>query len=983
MGSLLIINSVLRQFIIVLIFFFFVSFTINRDIVQKSTLPIYHNEVTANWADSILSTLTLDQKIAQLFMVQANGKNLDENYYNKVDSLILKHEIGGLIFFQSGPSQLKSLLSRYNKISPIGLLAGIDAEWGVAMRLDSVQTFPWMMTLGAIQDDDLLYQFGSHVAKQCQELGLHMNFAPVLDINNNPNNPIIDRRSFGEDRYLVASKGILYMQGLHDHNILACAKHFPGHGDTDVDSHLSLPVIRHNRDRLDSLELFPFKKLIDNRLGSIMVAHINLPTIDTLNVPSSFSKKLIMDILKDDMKFNGLVVSDALNMHALSDFSKPGERELNAFLAGNDILLFPTNVPMAISLIKSKVKNSPLLYQQLDNSCRQILMLKRWAFLASQKNVINNTDLQNNSSKLLNRQLSKNAITLLQNNQALPIQTNDSVKIACLIMGSDSGDVFYDRLNSYIPVSKYNYYSESDSGLLIDKLNHYDIIIVSLHYPNNNFWEKHHLKFNDSIFLNKLINANNVILNIFGHPRLLNSINTSNAQAVVLSYQNSYDFQDLSAQLHFGSIEVKGKLPISLNQFSIGDGLFLDKSRNLQFSLPVELGMDVDSLNEIDTLVNNAISNGIMPGCQIVVSRHGEIFYQKSFGYHTYDSIQLVRDDHLYDVASITKIASAAPLIMYLYDQKSFNLNKKLKHYSNLFKNTNKGNLKMIDILTHQAKLFPWIPFYKNTLNEFGELRDDLYTKDYTSTYSLLVAKNIFIKKSFTDTIIDDIINSELLETKEYRYSDLGFYLLQPILEKKIRSSIPNFLYKNFYYPMGVYRITYHPLEKFPKSKIVPTENDVYFRKQLIQGYVHDQGAALFGGVALHAGLFANAIDLMKLMQFYLDGGKCGNKYLLNEKTISKFTNSPFSHIKNRRGIIFDKPSIDPEEDGPTCDSISLESFGHSGWTGTITWADPKEDIVFVFLSNGRAFPDGNNLRLVKENIRTDIQKIIYNSIIN
>ena len=289
----------------------------------------------------------------------------------------------------------------------------------------------------------------------------------------------------------------------------------------------------------------------------------------------------------------------------------------------------------------------------------------------------------------------------------------------------------------------------------------------------------------------------------------------------------------------------------------------------------------------------------------------------------------------------------------------------------------------MIDIFTHQARLFPWIPFYKNTLNELGELRNDLYATQHSNNFPFQVANNIYLHQHFNDTILDDIIQSDLLKNKEYRYSDLGFYLMQPIIEKKIDNNIPEFLYQNFYYPIEAYRITYHPLEKFPINKIVPTENDNYFRKQLIQGHVHDQGAALLGGVALHAGLFTNATDLMKLMQLYLDGGVHNNKYLLSEKTLSKFTDAPFSHLGNRRGIVFDKPSIDPAEDGPTCDSISLESFGHSGWTGTIAWADPEEDIVYIFLSNGRAFPDGNNMRLVKENIRTDIQKIIYNSIID
>ncbi|MAQ70322.1 MAG: beta-N-acetylglucosaminidase [Flavobacteriales bacterium] len=994
---------------------------------DNSKIPYQTLEIS-NWADSLLGKLSIDQKIAQLFMVHANGKNLDESHYQLVDSLIVNYDIGGVIFFQSGPNELKKLLKRYNNLSDLPLLAGMDAEWGVSMRLDSVQKYPWMMSLGACLDDNLIYQFGKMVASEFKELGLHINFAPVVDINNNPKNPIIDRRSFGSDKQLVANKALAYMSALQDNNILACAKHFPGHGDTDTDSHYSLPILTHDRARLDSLELFPFSQLINNGLGSVMIAHMNLPEIDTLGIPSSFSRTLISDILKKDMQFQGLVVSDALNMNALSGYNQAGERELKAFLAGNDILLYPNDIGAAIELIKSKVLNDHNLQEQLDHSCKQILMIKKWVGLFDCKMKSNQRfDFISESSSQLNRDLSKHAVTVLKNqNSIIPIshdQVMSSVqnknmtnKIACILMGPDSrrkndsagktysnSDVFYKRLNNYVPISKYIY--DSDLNQLIketpnpfDKnppvnltsLLDYDVVIVGLHYPDNNFWEKHRLSKQDMMFIEKISTRNNVILSVFGHPRLVNDIPLNNLDGLIVSYQNSFAFQDVTAQLIFGSMSAKGRLPLSLDAFASGSGLNTDKIRDLSFVLPIEVGVSADSLKRIDSLVHNAISQKVMPGCQIVIARHGKVFYNKSFGFHTYDAKFPVNDDHLYDIASITKIAAAAPIFIDLVDQKSINLNKKLKRYNYSFlgeikdyKQSDKGNLKIIDILTHQAQLFPWIPFYKYTLDENKILIDSLYSKRYSLNYQWLVAQGLYLKTDYRNKIFQQILESELLEKKEYKYSDLGFYLLQPIVEDKIKPlSIDEYVRVKFYKNIEALRLIYNPLQYFHPSLIVATENDNYFRNQLIKGYVHDQGAALFGGVALHAGLFSNAIDMMKLMQLYLNNGRYVDRQILSEKNISRFTSAPFYTNENRRGIVFDKPSIDPDENGPTCDSISLESYGHSGWTGTLAWADPSEDIVYIFLSNARSFPDGKNTKLLDQNIRTEIQDLIYQSII-
>ncbi len=968
-------------------FFFILVFCLSSSQAQNThindVIPFNSNNHT-HWVDSIMKTLSVDQKIAQLFMIAANSRESNELYYQKIDSLIMHYDLGGVIFFQSGPNELKNLLDRYNRVSNLPLLTSIDAEWGLGMRLDSVELFPWMMTLGAIQDDNAIYDFGFEVASQLKSLGVHINFAPVLDVNNNPNNPIINRRSFSSDVDIVSNKALAYMKGMQDNGVLACGKHFPGHGDTDVDSHKGLPVLNHDMERLDSLELKPFQYLIQRGLGGVMIAHMNLPLIDTLQIPSSFSSQIIKGLLKEKMAFKGLIISDALNMGALSEYTNPGTIELNAFLAGNDILLCPNqnNIMQSIELIKSVVTTQPMLMSQLNSSCKKILMTKKWAGAFNSRPVQHHKiSLMTEESNYINHKLSKNAITVLKNkNNLIPLLDLDSLNIAYVSLGNDSGTVFYNRLNSYMPVERYSYNNHTDS--LLNKLNSYDIVVLGLHYANNNFWERHVVSHQDSIFVSELCDKNKTIVNIFGHPKLLNSLPVDAADGIILSYQNSSYFQDLTAQLNFGSIGASGRLSVATNQFPVSSGLDIFAPRKFEFVMPLDVGMNLDSLNKIDSIVQLAIQDQVMPGCQIVVARHGKIFYSKSFGFHTYDSIESVQDFHLYDIASITKIAATAPILMNLVDKRLIKLKKKLKSYDFFTSNSDKKNIKIIDLLAHQAQLYPWIPFWQFYTGDNKSLQNPAFSDNFSQKYNLKVANNLFFNSNYIDSVYKIIFDYPLLEKKEYKYSDLGFYILQDLVASKLSMSIEDYLYNYVYAPIEAFRITYNPLNKFPLSHIIPTEDDRYFRHQLVRGYVHDQGAALFGGVALHAGLFSNAIDLMKLMQLYLDDGLYMGHSIIPSKRIRQFTTAHFEKYGNRRGLVFDKPSINSEEQGPTCDSISVRSFGHSGFTGTLSWVDPDKELIYIFLSNARVYPNGNNTKLLDQNIRTEIQKIIYQSLL-
>jgi CubicO group peptidase (beta-lactamase class C family) len=438
--------------------------------------------------------------------------------------------------------------------------------------------------------------------------------------------------------------------------------------------------------------------------------------------------------------------------------------------------------------------------------------------------------------------------------------------------------------------------------------------------------------------------------------------------------------QSLAAQSLLGGIPITGKLPVSLTEeYKVDFGLSLNAIDRLKYTLPEEVGMNRDTLSLIDTLVNEAIKMKATPGCQVLVAKEGKVFYHKSFGYHTYDSLKMVDEFDVYDIASITKIASTLPIIMQKVDAGSFNVDKKIAKYLSVEDTCSKAKLTPRKMLSHQARLWPWIPFYRETLNENGHLNPLIYSDKQEKEFKIQVAKDIFMNETYLDTITDRVIHSKMRDEKGYKYSDLAYYILKDVIEIQERSSLKDLVQNRIYEDLGANFTTYHPLEKFDIESIAPTENDTYFRNQLLRGYVHDPGAAMQNGVGGHAGLFSNTNDMAKLMQMYLNGGVYGGKRYIKEKTLREFTSCQYCRKDNRRGIGFDKPVID-DSDGPTCKQASPSSFGHSGFTGTLVWADPEHDLIYVFLSN-RIHPSAENFILVRENFRTRIQEVIYKAI--
>ena len=971
---------------IIFLFVLVVSIVSNL-LSQQINNPVFLNDNNYHWADSVIENLSIDEKIGQLFMVIAYS-NKSENHKKEISRLIKKHKIGGLMFLQGGPKRQAILTNYYQSISKIPLMIALDAEWGVSMRLDSALRFPWQMTIGATMDSALVYEMGEEIARQCKLLGVNINFAPVIDINSNPKNPIINNRSFGESVKNVSSLGLAYMQGLQENNILACAKHFPGHGDTDKDSHKTLPIIRHSKYRLKKIELKPFEHLINNGLGSIMTAHLFIPSLDeTDKTPISLSKKVVDGLLTKEMGFKGLKFTDGLNMKAVSDLYDPGDLDVKALIAGNDVLLCAENVPRAVKMIKQSIKEGIISEDEINEKCRKILIAKKWMSLDNFKPIdldIIHDSLITEKTNRINQKLVKSSVTLLQNYEDLiPLKRLDTLKIASLSIGEKSV-AFQEKLNYYTKVDTFNISEDADiksQALILDKLSKYNLVIVSVHKSNANAWKDYKISKNTDIFLQTIALQSKVVVTVFANPYSLNSfLFTSNFDALLLGYQNSDLAQKFVAQSIFGGISIKGNLPVSTKHFDIGSSIKTDSTR-LSYSL--DLASSFNSILEfkIDSIVENAISEKAMPGCQILIAKKGDVVFDKSYGHHTYKKQNTVKTSDVYDLASITKIAATVPSLMKLTDDKLFNTENSLGDYLHL-ENSNKNDLKIKDVLTHQAQLISWIPFYRQTLeqdseNKFIKLRDTLYSKFENEIYPIRVADSIYLHFSFPDSIKKQIIDSELLEKKEYVYSDLGYYLLKEIIEDLTQESFDDYLNNNFYKKIGMENLGFLPKNSINNDRIVPTENDYEFRSQLLKGDVHDMGAAMFGGIGGHAGLFSNANDLAKIMQLYLNKGMYGDEFYFSSEIIDEYTKCQFCQEENRRGLGFDKPALENQEGGPTCKCVSELSYGHSGFTGTLAWADPETQIIYIFLSN-RIHPSSDNKKLLDLNVRTDIMEEIF-----
>ncbi|MDB4067428.1 serine hydrolase [Flavobacteriaceae bacterium] len=938
-------------------------------------------EAQQQWVDSTYGQLSFDEKIGQLFMVMAFSEQGKE-HFDAISKNIDENKIGGVIFSLGGPLGQTDWLNRFQKKSKIPLLIGMDAEWGVAMRLDSVQAFPWNMTLGAIQDDKLVQAVGYRIGEQAKRLGIHINFAPSVDINTNPKNPIIGNRSFGEDKVNVAQKGIAFMNGMHEAGVLSSAKHFPGHGDTATDSHLGLPSINFSSERIDEVELYPFKKIIQAGVSSVMVAHLDIPALDA-GIPSSLSQKTVQVLLQDSLKFKGLVITDALNMKGASGISPKYGIDVAAFLAGNDILLIPNNVSTAIKKMKRAFKAKKFTEERLAVSVKKILKAKYLVGLNKYKPVSKenlSTDLNTIEDDYLIAKAMQAAVTLVQNkNNILPLSKEPTY--GYLKLGDDTGSTFKNSLSQKLKIHTVDASLPNDK--IIQALASYKKVIIGFHRSNASPWKASSFSKKEHQLLTALTKDHSIILDVFVKPYALSSLGNLDAiDGLVVSYQNSSIAQKASAEILLGERKASGRLPVSIApSYPVGTGITLVGPTELGTGTPLEVGLMPERLSRIDTLAQIAMDSLMTPGMQILVARHGKVVFNKSYGYHTYEKKRAVTNTDIYDLASLTKVLATLPMVMKEVDLGKLTLDTQLGTLNEAWNTSNKADISIQEMLSHYARLTPWIPFYKETLKANPlKLNKKFYRKRQSKRFPVVIADRFYGKNNLSKLISDQILASELRDTLEYKYSDIPYFFMKDLLEDRYQKSLETLAVDTFYKPLGLVRTGFNPNKNTPNQTVIPSEIDTYYRNQELKGEVHDMAAAMLGGVGGHAGLFSNASEVAILMQLFLQKGRYADKQYFSSATFDQFNQCLYCDQGNRRGVGFDKPQL--EGRGSTCGCVPKSSFGHSGFTGTYAWADPEHELIYVFLSN-RTYPSMDNNLLLKHDIRTRIQQYIYEAIIN
>lgn len=949
--------------------------------------PAYEIPEGAHWADSVLKTLSVEEKIGQLFMINVFS-NRDGGYEKEIADKVSRYKLGGVIFFKGTPYRQAILTNKLQSNSHIPLMVGIDGEWGLQMRLDSTVRYPRQMTIAASGNPTLANVMGKAIAKNCKRLGIHINFAPAIDINTNPKNPIICNRSFGERRDEVTQFGMEYMNGMQSEHVLACAKHFPGHGNTSTDSHYELPVVTADSLQLDSVELYPFRQLIKGGVSSVMVAHLYVPALDSTGKKACSLSPLVVDsLLKGKEGFNGLVFTDALNMKGVADYFEPGELELKAFLAGNDVLLYSDNIDKGIESIQKAINDSLISIEDLNNRVKKILEAKYWCGLNNYspidlKNL--DDDLNNSFSEFTSYALYDNSITLLKNdNHILPLHIHENQKIASIVLNDTLHNIFQNELLKYTNVDCYSFQRDISSrelDKLILKLKDYDQIIVSVHNTTIHAPKNYNLSQDVLDAIEKLNSQHNTILCVFGNAYVLSKLKkTSHVKVLVEGFEDTEYPVRLTAQKIFGASAFSGHLSVSIdNSVCVGDGIKTKTNDVFNYSFPEALNVNSSSLNSIDSIINNAIKNHVTPGCQILFAVGDRVVFDKSYGYFTYDSLHLVSNSDIYDLASITKVASTSLCAMHLYDKGKFDLDDKASKYLPELRNSNKKDITIRQLMMHEAGLQAFIPFWKNTVRDYG-LDSCIFKTEKCIGYINQVSEKLFIDDHYPEEIWKQIIDSDVKAPGNMVYSDLSMIILQKIIERITDKPINEYVSDCFYKPMGLWKVQFNPLNKTNKSEIAPTEDDKEFRHCVVRGSVHDPAAAMMGGVAGHAGLFSNAESLAIIFKMLVNGGTYDGKRYIKKETIQLFTSRATPGSTNRRGLIFDKPEMNIEKSSPTARSASELTFGHTGFTGTCVWADPKNNFVFVFLSN-RVYPDAENTKLAKMNIRTDIMEIFYNA---
>jgi beta-N-acetylhexosaminidase len=940
-------------------------------------VPVFAQLKKEAWVDSVFNSLNTNRKIGQLFMIQVPVQN-DAASMSAIRAKIKNEQVGGLILTGGNPIGLAKLVREFQDDSDIPLLVSHDAEGGLGMSIDSTVAYPSPLVLGAIRNDSLLYELGKSIALQLKMVGVNLNFASTVELNSSPT---LRYQSFGENKYRITGKAIAFMKGMTDQHVLTCVKNFPVQSITVSDVQKDWPVIVPT---IDTAQVYTFRRLFENGLTGFIPGNKELPLFYTnmnLARKNNFSSQMLSSLfigkwVKQNMNYQGLAFADLRNIPPINEKNSEGLPSVYALQAGNDIILYPEDINIAIRKIRRQVRRDKQLEAQLDNSVKKILAAKYDAGL-SQKATIDTDNLllrlNSPQAQLLNKKLQEAAITVLKNsNNVLPVSILDNKRFVYITSDTtQKPDVFFHYLSRYTHADRFTLHDLNELTRLAATSQRLTFIIGI--YPQATLERLTVLQ-----KLLELLKKHEVVLCDFGNEEFLRI--AAQYPTVVTAYTNTPEMLEAMPQIVFGALPADAILPMKISdQLQTGAGSATPQISRLTYSIPEDAGMDSRLLCKIDSIAKEAIKNMATPGCQVLVARNGKVVYDKSFGYLTYDKRSPVTEQTIYDLASLTKVSATLQATMFMYEKGLIDINKKASVYLPELRNSNKKDITIIDMLTHQSGLAPFIPLWPQTMKDTTFL-PQFYSRKRDAIHPFPVAPGLYGSQAMKDSVWSWIIQSKMADKPPrtpypYRYSDLGLMIMQHIAEKVLNQPLDDFLAQNFYEPLGAYTTRFNPLDNFSTQTIAPTEFDKIYRKKMIIGTVHDERAAMMGGVSGHAGLFSNAIDLAKLGQMLLQEGYYGGYQYYKPETVRFFSTKIY---KGRRAIGWDRP-VQSEWNSPTSLMASPLTFGHTGFTGTCMWIDPEFNLVYIFLSN-RVYPD-RSTRLNSANIRSRIQDVIYQSI--
>ncbi len=941
------------------------------------------------WVDSVYQSLNDQERLAQMIMpIVFPSKNRDK--IKKQVELIKQYHWGGILYQKGLLAEQLRMNNKLQQASKTPLLISLDGEWGLYMRLKDAPRFPRNLGLGMHGDKQLIYNYAREVARECRLMGIHINFAPDVDVNINPRNPVIGTRSFGDNPQLVSDCALAYAQGLEDGGVLSVAKHFPGHGDTNQDSHKTLPSITASKERINKVELRPFKNYINDGFGGVMTAHLNIPAYEKDNIPSSLSYNICTELLQKRLDFKGLIFTDGLEMQGVLANGSKGIG-IKAILAGNDILLGPKKPKETLQALTQALQNGLLPQKLIEEKVKKILAYK-WRLIIAQKDLRSDEAnikkaIWTDATKRLQKELWQKSIQVVKEDKHLwhDLEQGKIKHIAVIEVGKR-----YAR-SSYMPKkalgnATITYLKWSRLGRnKVKALKKYNLLLL-------NVFSKNKLAIRS---INILAKYHKLIVSYYHSPFQLNlkKVKASKANTILLAIQGTREAQAEVLRLLTKEREIN--ILKHKSQDEDDDDPTANMSREAQDTK--EALAPSSKLSILDSLVQDGLDRGAFPSCQLFVAQKGKTLYSKAYGSYTGSTKDgLVDKSSIYDLASITKALATTPAVMLLIDRKKLNIYKRLDHYLPKFRGTQVGRVRIKELLFHEAGLPAGLPFYvglfkpNSPVSFWGKLlknwdktnEPSLFDSKYiahrfTDKCSKSFARNIYIDPNFKDVMLKAIANTKLRRRGHYRYSDLSFVLLQQVVERVSGESLDIFLQKNIYEPIGA-KVYFTPLERgIPINKIVPSQYDSLLRKQIVRGTVDDETAACLGGVSGNAGLFASAEELSKVCQLLLNEGRWGNKQILSKKVINQFCQT--KSRKSHRSLGFDAPRPRVHN---TAESMSANSIGHLGFTGTSFWIDRDRDLIYIFLSN-RTFPSRKNKLLIKENYRPRLLQMVYNQLDN